>query len=241
MLIRVPEQSAQDLAAWERAAAVDPITVRLASYRRHVDRARAALVEFAGRGPCYAGTSWGKDSAVIAHMVATMCPGVPLLWIRVEPLCNPHCELVRDDFLSRFSRHPYEEIRTTCERGPSGWIGTGRLERGFAIARERFGERYVSGIRADESGQRKRRCSHYGESSPNTCAPLSWWTGSDVFGYLHEYDLPVHPAYAMSLGGLLDRDRIRVASLGGERGTGMGRWEWERRYYRDRLRELGLG
>ena len=38
--------------------------------------------------------------------------------------------------------------------------------------------------------------------------------------------------YACSLGGLLDRSKLRVASLGGQRGTGWGRAEWERRYYR---------
>lgn len=31
--------------------------------------------------------------------------------------------------------------------------------------------------------------------------------------------------------GLLSRERIRVATIGGERGTGHGRAEWERTYY----------
>ena len=75
----------------------------------------------------------------------------------------------------------------------------------------------------------------WGESTERTCAPLGGWTGADVFAYLHTHRLPVHPAYACSLGGVLDRDRIRVAALGGERGRGHGRAEWERRYYGDAM------
>ena len=45
----------------------------------------------------------------------------------------------------------------------------------------------------------------------------------------------------MTLGGRLDRTHLRVASLGGVRGTEMGRREWEWAYYRDELRALGLG
>ena len=79
----------------------------------------------------------------------------------------------------------------------------------------------------------------WGESSPNTCAPIGWWTARDVFAYLHLHGLPVHPAYAMTRGGLWPRDRIRVASLGGQRGRGAGREEWERLYYGDELRRIG--
>jgi hypothetical protein len=39
----------------------------------------------------------------------------------------------------------------------------------------------------------------------------------------------------MSMGGILDRDRIRVSSIGGTRGGGMGRDAWEAKYYGDEL------
>lgn len=47
--------------------------------------------------------------------------------------------------------------------------------------------------------------------------------------------LPIHPAYGYLMDGILDPRRVRVASLGGERGTGWGRREWERRYYGEEL------
>jgi len=47
-----------------------------------------------------------------------------------------------------------------------------------------------------------------------------------------------HPAYACSMGGALDRAQLRVAALGGDRGSGHGREEWERRYYGRELAEI---
>ena len=89
----------------------------------------------------------------------------------------------------------------------------------------------IYGLRADESSGRRQRARFVGESSANTCAPLTWWSGMDVFAYLAANDLPIHPAYAMSRGGLLDPCRLRVAPIGSVEGTGMGRREWERHYY----------
>lgn len=71
----------------------------------------------------------------------------------------------------------------------------------------------------------------WGVSTDRTCAPIGNWTAEHVFTWLHMLNLPVHPAYAQTYGGQLDRGRIRVGALGGERGTGHGRREWERRYY----------
>jgi len=85
----------------------------------------------------------------------------------------------------------------------------------------------------------------HGIATERTCAPIGRWSAEDVWAYLYARGLPVHPAYAMSMGGLLDRDRIRVGPLAGERaaawaeqGSGHGRLEWERRYYGWRLAEL---
>ena len=54
-----------------------------------------------------------------------------------------------------------------------------------------------------------------------------------IWAYLTEYDLPIHPTYAMNLAGARDRDWLRVSTIGGTRGTGKGRAEWERAYYQD--------
>lgn len=73
----------------------------------------------------------------------------------------------------------------------------------------------------------------HGVATSRTCRPIGWWSSADVWAYLARHDLPVHPAYAMTLGGRLERDRIRVHSIGGEDGASFGRVEWEDRYYGD--------
>lgn len=239
MLVPSPRYSTGDVERWvslERADAVYATTLR---YQRHVARAEAWLRGFVGeRQRVYAGVSWGKDSVVVADMVARVAPDVPLVWVRVTPIENPDCQLVRDAFLSAHPSTRYDEIVVGCRRDADGWHATGTLECGFAEAVARYGLAHVSGIRAEESGARKRRMLAFGESSASTCAPIGWWKAEDVFAYLFARGLPVHPAYACGISGPWTRDRIRVASLGGRRGAGRGRGEWERVYYADAIREV---
>ena len=77
-----------------------------------------------------------------------------------------------------------------------------------------------------------------GDRDRENAGPAGLVSAADVFAYLASRQLPVHPAYAMLGGGRYQRDRIRVSSLGGRRGDGMGRAEWEREYYGDILRRL---
>lgn len=241
MLISVHEHSALDLDAWARGEKLDRVTAASGLHKRRLARSVAALERFVAKPDgCYCGVSWGKDSVAVAHLVATVCPYVPLVWIRVEPICNPHCVLVRDSFLSMFPTVQYDEIRSDCWRDNTGWHASGTLERGFSKAEDRYGKSHISGIRSQESAMRKRRCLRFGESSETTCAPLAWWSSDDVFAHLFSNKLPVHPAYAMSMGGAIERGRLRVSSLGGQRGTGHGRTDWEKRYYQSKMIELGL-
>lgn len=233
MLIASPRHTREDLALWATHERADHLLAR----RLHskVQRAIDTIRTFAAE-PCYAGVSWGKDSVVLAHLVQRACVAVPLVWVRVEPICNPECAAVRDAYLARYPAD-YREIESWCRWGDDGeWHASGTLEDGFHQAN--CGTRYLSGVRGDESSGRAKRMRAYGESTANTCAPIGWWSTAEVFAYLTAHDLPVHPAYGYLGGGLYRRDRLRVASLGGRRGDGWGRTEWERWYYGDRLREV---
>lgn len=240
-LLIVGAHRQEDLAAWHEAERGDRLWARSPTFR---DRARTAiddLTRFATAGadaladleegcaPCYASISWGKDSTVLAHLVWALAEArgveIPLVHVRDPRLEDPYTDLVRDAFLRRWP-HRYHEI----VRGATGPLAD---EVACAMATGR----YVTGIRAAESAARKRRGRGHGVTSRNTCAPLCWWQGGDVFAYLALHDLPVHPAYAMSFGGALDRDRIRVDWLrddtdeAGSPGDEFGRAEWERIYY----------
>lgn len=226
----------------------------MAESDRLVARARRAVLtirEFVACGKCYVALSWGKDSVVLAHLVWMLEQRhrirLPCVQVVTRPVANPYVPAVRDAFLARFpvdyheiviDRHRSDE--TQCaqreHRGSRwGWMGANK-EKAFACASRRFGARYISGIRGAESSSRNTRMMKQGTSTQNTCAPIGWWTGIDVWAYIARHDLPVHPSYAMSFAGRLDRDRLRVGNLGGSLGTGFGRAEWEGHYYRDRIR-----
>lgn len=234
MLIVVPQHTAADLDHWTERQRWDARVADSPLLTRRID---AALDEIRAQGDDgYLGVSWGKDSVVVAHLAHLAGSTLPLVWVRVEPIANPHCALVRDDFLRRWPGAVYDEIEIRCSYSGGEWHATGTLEAGFAQAAAAYGDRYVSGIRAEESSSRTLSAMTHGVRTARVCRPILWWKGLDVFAYLHRYDLPVHPAYAMTWGGTLDRERVRVASLGGQRGTGKGRADWEHTYYRDFLR-----
>lgn len=231
-LIADPRHTRADLRRWDATVLAALETTRTVEHQRRLDEARRAIDEFGSDG--YVGVSWGKDSMVVGHLAQSA--GLPLVWIRVHPIENPDCIAVAEA-----SGWEYSTIERWCRWERGEWRASGTLEAGFAEARERFGSRHVSGVRAEESGTRKLTCMRNGTVSESTCRPLAWWTGYDVFGYLLTHDLPIHPAYAFTMRGLLDPCTIRVASLTGRRGTGMGREQWERFYYARRLAVLARG
>lgn len=229
MLIRSHRHSRADLDAWEIEEETDRLHVERVDLRAKAKVAMQEIARFAKEGPGYVGVSWGKDSVVVAHLTWLVAmaggPSLPLVWVRVEDKENPDCPLVRDHFLSTHPRVTYEEIEAPAPtKGLTSSLG-------FAEAARRHGDRHISGVRAEESAVRKLRTMRWGLSTEKTCAPIAWWTHRDVFAYLLMEDLPVHPAYACLMGGILERRHLRVAAIGGKRGTGHGRAEWERRYY----------
>ena len=242
MLIDSHRLTALDRETWDRQEGLDIIHAVTPGFSRKIDRAHAAIHAFFQEDPSgYCGVSWGKDSVVVAGMLQEVRPQTPLVWSRVRPIENPDCIAVRDAFLRKYPHAPYEEIDVWCRHDHAGWHATGTLEKGLNIAIEKYGDRHVSGVRGDESATRNLRMARHGENSARTSAPIGRWTGDDVFAYLWVKELPVHPAYAMSHGGLQDRARIRVASLGGKRGTGWGRTEWETTYYQSEMLALEQG
>lgn len=231
-LIESPRFQPGDLDAWRAASARDPVWADTPAYRERVEEAELRLYRWGRDKDFYAGTSWGKDSVALAHMLAQYLPGKPLVWIREEPTKNPDCLLVRDEFLRRFPAVRYDEITVHCRIDEAGNPhATGTLEAGFAEAARRYGANHISGVRRYEAAGREKHFRASGGETDRTLAPLIRWTGDDVFAYLAEHDLPVHPVYAMSMGGVIDRSKLRVASLRGRSGAGMGRREWEDLYY----------
>ena len=231
MLIASPRHTARDLEAWARWEREDAINAALPRMLRLEDRALADMRAFAAVAPCWVGTSWGKESIIVAHLAARMRPeaDIPVVWFEARPNANPDCYLVRDAFLARW---PLDYSEVVCH---IPWLGDRwGIDEGYDPpwhAWHKVHPRHILGLRAEENRTRALRMRRWGTTTPNTCAPLGFWRAADVYAYLHKHELPVHPAYACSMGGMIERGRLRVAALGGEPGTGHGRAEWERRYY----------
>jgi len=234
VLIASSRHKAGDIEAWNKVSARDRTWAAMPAFRAREERAEMDVVRFA-RQSCYASVSWGKDSVVLADLIARVAPHVPIVHIRCEPIDSPECADVRDEFLALHPHAIYDEITVYCRLDASGAHATGTIERGFREAGLRHGLRYLTGIRAQESAGREWRRRRMGSGGDRSCAPLIDWSASDVWAYLSAHDLPIHPVYAMSMSGALDRDRLRVSWIGLQHGTGMGRREWEQAYYSDVL------
>lgn len=228
MLIDSPRLTDEDRAAWVA------LSRRFRRPAWQVDqRARLAqghLRRFLAKGPAHVAVSWGKDSITVAHLTRGMDVDVPLCWVLMDGLqegaVNPDCLAVRDAFLDRWPSN-YVEIHGAAEGNRWAWnVALGNV-------RKQLGDRRIMGIRATESGSRMLSAMVHGVATERVCRPILHWSTAEVFAYLLRHDLPIHPAYAMSRGGRLDIERLRVDFLGGETGNDQGRGAWERHYYRD--------
>lgn len=243
-LIDSPRLTDADREYWTRVEHYDHVLARDRSLDRLAERGRAAIREWAAAGPGVCTVSWGKDSVVAGSLVATSGVDVPLVWARSDPFETPECEQVRDAFLARYPHVRYEE-RTAHLRNPK------RGERGHEahvsspdrrsqdVLAELVPERYVSGVRGQESRIRSMSIAHRGMVTQRTCRPLARWTAEQVFAYLHREELPVHPVYAMTVGGGHDRRWLRVHPLCSAPPAtrsavhGLDMVAWEDRYYGD--------
>jgi phosphoadenosine phosphosulfate reductase len=226
---------------WEELEAADAAhllnTVRLS-------RSLSAIREFAQRGRCYCAVSWGKDSIVVAYLCRLVDPKIPLHHLRPSNH-NPDCDAVRDAYFKAFPGQIYFE--TVIDYGKIHAANLPDHEHDIQTnalwwsairdASERIGKFRILGIRAAESAGRNIRCQIWNESSPNACAPIAWWTTQDVFAFLCQHDLPVHPAYACLGAGRWDREYLRVSEIGDSRGRAMGRDSWEMEYYPEQIRK----
>ncbi|MGE4195970.1 MAG: hypothetical protein AB7G11_02445 [Phycisphaerales bacterium] len=239
MLIPSERHRPEDLALWAELEETDAVHARRLAASGRIDAAMDVLTVFASRGSCYCGVSWGKDSVVVARLLRSVAPRVPLVYLR-QSTENPDCLRVRDCYFAAFPDQPYEEVPVTYASGASVSHANPAWNAAIASCRKRW-NRSILGIRASESMGRKIRMFRWSESSPNACAPIGWWSVADVFAYLWLSESPVHPVYAMLGGGRWSREHLRVASIGGRDGDGHGRREWEYEYYSDVTRRLEAG
>lgn len=230
-LIETPRHSRVDIEAWQRLNRYDKALASSEQFLELEERAIETIRDFAGLGRCTIGTSWGKDSVVLAHLavragiVDVQHPLVHVKSTRVDRRENPDVPLVRDEFLRQHDCE-YFEYETDAEDA-------------LREMNDSYGPRYISGVRASESSQRVMAMKRHGISSKQSCRPIGYWKPLHIWTYLERYGLPIHPAYGMTFGGQINRDNIRVHNIGNtEMGAGVGRLTWERHYYKEVWNEL---
>lgn len=243
MLIDSPRLSPQDRHAWQQLERYDQ---KLGPHL--TAKTNTALQRIRGfwadepSGVC--SVSWGKDSTVIADLVATTGLPIPIVWVRSDPFEMPECDQVRDVFLNHHPHVIYEErvaVLRNPKRGQEGYeahhMDPGRRHQD--ILKEHITGRYISGVRAQESRIRRSSARWHGAVTQKVCRPIIDWTGAEVFAYLNHHHLPVHPAYAMTYGGQLDRQWLRVHPLCSyhEESSihGQDKTSWEDHYYTDTI------
>lgn len=224
-LIHSPRFRTGDLEAWRRLELADRLYAQRyrAKLQRMADEAQATIAAFLEDGPAYCSVSWGKDSVVVADLCRGM--DLPMGYIRITPFNNPDCDLVRD----AFAPEHYHEAIVVRPDDEECSHSSGVFDEGGKLLEAEFDtDRRITGIRKDESQSRRLRGS---ANTKRSCVPIAKWSTQDVFAYLALHNLPIHPAYAMSNGGQFHRNNLRVASIGGVRGTQFNRREWENLYY----------
>jgi phosphoadenosine phosphosulfate reductase len=227
MLITSTRHRRADLALWRELEDAD---LSVAVPETLISETTEAIQAWSSGGRCYAGTSWGKDSVVMLHLFIMSGVSLPTVYMRLRGHCdNPDCDLVRDIFLSRFSLDYHER-----------WFAPEECRNGehWRAIQDEFGDRRATGLRSDESTNRRMSIACLGLDTGRSFRPLGHWRLKYVFAYLAQQSLPVHPAYACLGGGRWPRERLRTHSIGGERGTEFGRREWEQEYYPEALRRI---
>lgn len=221
MLITMSTLTPADLQAWRGYQRYDQAIGSLMN--REEQQAIQEIRSFHSTHPdCIVSVSWGKDSVAVAHLAWLADPRIPIVWvpaIRKDGRCYEAEATfqVRDAFLDSHPGAVYQERPghpRTPRRGEPGFDQYMHDEsKPQDQLKEQIHEPHITGVRADESAMRRMSIRSRGLSSTHTSRPIGRWSGEQVFAYLETRHLPVHPAYAASYGGTLDRRWLRVHSL----------------------------
>lgn len=234
MLIITDRHTKQDIEWWNELEEADIV------YGINESKINSAIHEI--KSFCdknyYISVSWGKDSTVLTHLcvVAGCSKNI------VSFVCDPSSrnafydfnnDLVRNYFISKYKLNHYIEVFYPETGKPEKIKTMRRFEKNTGL------NKCVLGVRAAESGIRKKSLWYHGISTDRKCRPLMKWTTQEIFSYLAINKLPVHPVYGMTGSGRWDRNKLRVdGAIGADGGLSHGRDIWEKEYYQDILNKI---
>lgn len=234
--------------AWMRAATVHAQSGR---HRRKVDKARSTIRAALEHGAWSCMVSGGKDSTVLAHLVASADPTVP--WVSEKDDMDYPGERDYVDQLAARCSSPLTIVSpafSVWERFAAIAPTLGAWEdihgRATQFSQAAFydvveaataGRSILLGLRAEESRGRamnrySRGLTYAKRSGQVVCQPIADWTALDVYAYAALHDLPLLPIYHCVA--LMHRDepgRIRKSWWVGGSANATGHVRWLAHYW----------
>jgi phosphoadenosine phosphosulfate reductase len=154
-------------------------------------------------------TSFGIQSAVMLHLVTTLIPDIPVIFLDTGYLF-PSTYTFADELTQRLNLNlkTYVPRRTAAqqealygklwEQGIEGLERYNRLNKVEPMNRavkELGASAWLSGLRRTQSSSRKERKVVESQNKMTKIYPIIDWNDRDVYIYLTENDLPYHPLW----------------------------------------------
>lgn len=241
-------------AAWRRLAATTQ------------DKVAANLEAW---GDCWVAWSGGKDSTVACDLAVRAWPRIPVVHLDSGLDFPENLAYMADLAAARGWRHEtvrcgdglaaMKAVGTWAHDDPEG--ASGALAEYWrvimagpsAIAQEKFGDRMLTGLRAEESAKRARSLNRAAGHATlpgglRAWSPIGHWAAADVWAYHCAHAIPENPVYTRLRQMGAPERALRLGFAAGAEGAGGGRIMWLKRGWPDlferyaavlpRLREL---
>lgn len=198
---------------FDRQIAAGRLFARLPNHQRSLAQARAAIQSLLSqaRKP-YVSCSWGKQSIIVAHLVRSMDPTVPLVFWRCDQTdIIDDFGGVRDQFLLSWPG-PYIE-----QEFGEDYLVTKLHDIAEAFAQREGYDATLMGLAAEEGKGRRMGIATYGlvyryVSGILRGCPLGWWDIEDYAAYIATHNLPMLSKYRRF--GLQARTTSRIKASG---------------------------
>lgn len=188
---------------------------QMPEYKRRKEKAQALIAD--GLTKCaapYVACSFGKDSAVLLHLVLRHLPDVSVRFIRWQEsdIIDNYADTI-DAWRQRF---PINLSILDLRRDSLDDSVSDRWQQLQSVAPA---DGYFIGLRAEESKGRRMTLRTMGaicqlKSGLWRIAPLAWWSTDDVAAYTIEHELPVLDTYHADGFGARTTSRVPRADYG---------------------------
>ena len=155
-------------------------------------------------------SSFGAHSAVMLHLVSTVAPGTPVIFIDTGHLF-PETYRFADELTRRLNLNLHVAAPTMSaarrealfgreweqgEEGVRAYLDAHKVEPMERALRELGTNAWMAGVRANQTGHRAA-LPRVGEQNGRVkIHPILHWDEAQVLAYLERHDLPVHPLVA---------------------------------------------